>query len=232
MKIITLVVIILLACNCHAKNKIVLAAEDSWPPFSRSDGEGISQQTILQAYQLVGVEVEFVVVPYARALHMAKMGEADGAFNVTKQQSTIAQFSFGEEPLLQAKASFYYPSTSHLDFTSINEAPDSLVIALILGYEYGESYEMNRSRFKEIRVSNQIQIINLMLKNRVDMAIMFDDVAEFYLSKMQVPTTILKKGQVNHISDIYVAFNNKPEIQPLIDKLDLGLRLMRSVEQP
>ena len=101
-------------------------------------------------------------------------------------------FRFGAEPLLQAKASFYYPSTSPLNFTSISEAPDNLVIALILGYEYGQPYEFNRKRFKEIRVSNQRQIINLLLKHRVDAAIMFDDVAEYYFGQMHIPSIAIK----------------------------------------
>ena len=220
-----------LATNCFANDRLLLAAEDSWPPFSRSDGEGISQQIIKAACASVGIQVEFVVVPYARALHMVKTREVDGAFNVTKQQSTLAEFSFGEEPLLRAPASFYYPSRSSLDFKSISEVPDHTVIALILGYEYGEVYESNRQRFREIRVSNQTQVINLLLRNRVDMAIMFDDVAAYYLTQMQLATDGIKKGHLNHISDIYVAFNRSAELLPLIEKLDNGLKLNRENTQ-
>ena len=163
---------------------------------------------------------------------MVKTKEVDGAFNVTKQQSTLAEFSFGEEPLLQVSASFYYPSHSQSDFKSIADVPDNTVIALILGYEYGELYEKNRQRFREIRVSNQTQVINLLLRNRVDMAILFDDVAAYYLTQMQLAKDSIKKGHLNHISDIYVAFNRSAELLPLIEKLDNGLKLNREKTQP
>ena len=227
MKILALLLSACFTLDCFANQTLLLAAEDSWPPFSRSDGEGISQQIIRKACASVGIDVEFIVVPYARALHMVKTNEVDGAFNVTKQHSTLAEFKFGQEPLLQAPASFYYPSHSPLDFKSIVDVPDNTVIALILGYEYGELYEQNRQRFKEIRVSNQTQVINLLLRNRVDMAIMFDDVADYYLSQMQLATSSIKKGHLNHISDIYIAFNQSADLQTVIEKLDKGLRLNR-----
>lgn len=232
MKILLILLIACLTVKSFADEKLLLAAEDSWPPFSRSDGEGISQQIIKKACATAGINVEFIVVPYARALQMVKANEVDGAFNVTKQQSTLSEFKFGQEPLLQAPASFYYPSHSQLNFKSISDVPNNTVIALILGYEYGELYEANRQRFKEIRVSNQTQIINLLLRNRVDMAIMFDDVAEYYLSQMQLANDSIKKGNLNHVSDIYVAFNRSPELQSVIDKLDTGLRLNREKIQP
>ncbi|WP_340678573.1 hypothetical protein [Paraglaciecola sp.] len=59
---------------------------------------------------------------------------------------------------------------------------------------------------------------------------MFDDVAEYYFRKMQTSPSFIKKGNTTPISDIYVAFHNEPEIQHLIDKLDQGLRLIRSEE--
>ena len=90
-----------------AQYRIKLAAENSWPPFSNETGEGISKDIIQRAFYHVGVEVEFIVVPYARALRMAQLGKVDGAFNVTKQKSTTDKFAFGKVPILQVKASFF-----------------------------------------------------------------------------------------------------------------------------
>jgi polar amino acid transport system substrate-binding protein len=67
--------------NCTAFESIKLAAENSWPPYSDKNGSGISKEIIQAAYNSVNVTVEFIVVPYARALKMAKLGQVDGAFN-------------------------------------------------------------------------------------------------------------------------------------------------------
>lgn len=208
---------------------LVFAAEDSWPPFAKPDGTGLSRDIIVAALALVNTKAEFLIVPYARALKMAEQGLVDGAFNVTRQQSTTDLFEFGQEPLFQAPASFYYKAGSPLDFKSIADVPKNTVIALIIGYEYGNEYEQHRYRFNEVRVSQQRQIINLLNEGRVDVAIMFDQVAQYTLAEMGLPPDTLTKGQVNHVSDIFVAFSKQaPDIEEKISLLDEGLRALRA----
>jgi polar amino acid transport system substrate-binding protein len=88
--------------------KITLAAEDSWPPFADEVGNGISHNLIRQAFKQVDVDVSTIVVPYTRGLIMTERGSVDGVFNVTKEQSTINRFIFGNEPLFTVTASFFF----------------------------------------------------------------------------------------------------------------------------
>ena len=154
---------------------------------------------------------------------MAQSGKVDGVFNVTKQNSTIDKFAFGKVPILQVKASFYYNKGSTLSFNTVDDIPTDTSIALVFDYEYGESYEKNRSRFNEARVSSQKQIIQLLQLKRVDMAIMFDDVAKHYLSALKLRTDQIKQSKTSHTSDIYVAFNKRKELKKIISLLDDGL---------
>lgn len=206
-----------------AGESILLAVENSWPPYADKNGNGISKDIIKAAYNSVGVEVEFIAVPYARALKMAELGQVDGAFNVTKQLSTMEKFNFGHSPILQASASFYYHKESPLNFSSSNDIPTGSSIGLIIGYEYGDLYEKNKSRFTEFRVTNQVQLIELIRNNRIDLAIMFDEVAKFKLKEMALEQTVIKKGLVNHISDIYVAFSKVKDTKNAVKLLDAGL---------
>lgn len=227
-KLIFIIIFAGISFTSYSASKVTLAVENSWPPYSDNQGNGLSKNIIKKAYQAVNVDVNFIVVPYARALHMVKIGSVDGAFNVTKQANTERIFSFGEESLLQAKASFYYHKNSTLDFSSAKSIPDNTIIALILGYEYGDTFQNNKHRFKEVRVVTQEQIINLIRKKRVDMAIMFDEVAKDTMTKMGLAHSAIKQGQINHQSDIYVAFNKKAETTKVIKLLDEGLRIIKS----
>ncbi|PKG80789.1 ABC transporter substrate-binding protein [Colwellia sp. 75C3] len=225
-----LVIILMLVCtsfNSASHSKVTLAVENSWPPYSDSQGNGLSKEIIKKAYHAVNVEVEFIVVPYARALHMVKIGSADGAFNVTKQANTEGDFNFGEESLFQTKASFYYHEDSTLDFSSATTIPEGTTIALILGYEYGDTYHKNSHRFKEVRVGSQQQIIQLLNKKRVDMAIIFNEVAKDTMTSMGLKHSSIKQGQVNHQSDIYVAFSKKIDTKEMMWLLDEGLRRIK-----
>ncbi|WP_189378109.1 substrate-binding periplasmic protein [Thalassotalea profundi] len=217
--------------TCFSSESIKLAVENSWPPYSDINGNGISKDIIQKAFASVNINVEFIVVPYKRALFLAEVGEVVGAFNVTKQESTTKVFSFGEEAILQAEASFYYENSNKLNVKSANEIPTGASIALIIGYEYGNDYEKNKHRFNEIRVSNQKQIIQLIRNKRVDLAIMFDEVAKYTLREMGLERNDIKQGGINHKSDIYVAFNKNQETTPLIKLLDQGLRNIKAAEK-
>lgn len=207
----------------YSSEFVTLAVEDSWPPYSDSNGNGISKDIIQKALDSVLIQVEFITVPYARALRMVESGEVDGAFNVTKQKNTSAMFKFGKEPILSASASFYFPRDTKLSFSSIESAPDQMKIGLIIDYEYGDQYELHKARFHEVRVANQTQIIQMLENRRVDVAIMFDEVAKYTLSKMKLKDGSIVKGNINHVSDVFVAFNKKNTPQMIIKKLDIGL---------
>jgi polar amino acid transport system substrate-binding protein len=133
----------------------------------------------------------------------------DRSFNVTKQEDTQKRFQFGEEKLLSATASYFYPKHAVLGINSPSEIPKRTTIALIIGYEYGNEYELIRQNVVEVRVSTQKQIIGLLNRNLVDIAIMFDEVAKYNLKMMGLQSDEIAKGQVNHVSDIYVAFSRK-----------------------
>jgi len=224
--------IILAACSLqiNAQTIIVLAVEDSWVPYSDRRGNGISKKLVTQAFQAVNRQVEYKVFPYARALRKAEQGVVDGVFNVTKQENTMNTFHFGQEPLLQADTYFYYPPGSKLDYQSSREIPENTKIAVIIGYEYGDEYESNKHRILENRVSKQKQIIHLLRSKRVDMAIMFEKVAEYNLLELGFLPSAIKKGHLNNTSQIYVAFNKKRvDLSVLLDR---GLRKIRRCQLP
>jgi len=153
----------------------------------------------------------------------------DGGYNVTRQENTEKDFIFGQEPLLRAKAYWYVPANSTLEFKSIDKVPDLLRIGGIIDYEYGDAYERQRNRFKEIRVPRQSQLIKMLKTGRIDAAIMFEEEANQALREMNLPGDAVRKIMFNHTSDIYVAFSRKKETsQKNAEILDKGLRLLRA----
>jgi len=226
-----LIIIILFSCQpCFAIESVTLAAENSWPPYSDINGDGISKTIIQTAYQAVNVNVEFITVPYARALKMTRLGQVDGVFNVTKQKSTVKDFNFGHLPILQATASFYYHQDSLLNFTSVSEIPKQTSVGVIIGYEYGDDYYMHKSRFREVKVTNQSQLIGLLIHKRIDMAIMFDEVAKYKLDEMRLEPNAIQKGAINHKSDIYVAFSKLKGTSKAMVLLDDGLMKIKQMK--
>jgi len=132
-------------------------------------------------------------------------------------------FNFGNVPILQASASFYYHNDSSLNFTSVKDIPKGTSIGVIIGYEYGDNYDIYKSRFREVKVASQSQLIGLLRNKRIDMAIMFDEVVKSKLNEMGLQFNDIKKGTINHTSDIYVAFSKSKNTIKAMNLLEKGL---------
>lgn len=214
----------LAAPNPSIHNHIALGAENSWPPYSDENGQGISTNLIKAAFAKVGLTPSFKVLPYARVLHDLKSGKIDGGYNVARQSTTADKYVFGKEPLLLAQTYWYFIPGKHAQVKSIADAPDQFKIGIILDYEYGETYEEQRSRFKEIRLSKQAQIIRMLQQGRLDAGMMSEREAEFALKEMQLPNTALEKRFLNHVDEIYLVFSLKHERSIwLAEQFDKGL---------
>ncbi len=210
------------------RSPVVLGVEDSWPPFALDDGTGISVEIVAAAFGAMGRRVEFRVLPYARVLRGIESGELHGGFNVTRQQSTEERFVFGESPILVVHGSFYFSPRNEAAIRDAGDIPNGSRVGLIVDYEYGDQYEAHRGRFREYRLSSQAQIVKMLLARRLDVAIMFDDVANYTMSEMGVANEAVRKGARNHTSRIFVAFNkSRVESIELASELDNGLEKIR-----
>ncbi len=210
--------------------RIHLGAEDSWPPYSDSQGHGISTNLIKAAFAKSGLTPTFHVLPYARVLHDLKSGKIDGGYNITLQSTTQDKYIFGQVPLLRVEAYWFFLPEMHPTIKSINDIPDKFRVGIIRDYEYGDIYENHRHRFNEIQVTQQSQIIRMLKQGRIDAAVMFDREAEFALQKMKLNASIFDKRFLNHRGDVYLAFSHKsPRAHWLAEQLDQGLLMMKEV---
>ncbi|QYJ87966.1 transporter substrate-binding domain-containing protein [Shewanella mesophila] len=204
---------------------IKVAAEDNWAPFADHNGKGLSHDLINQAFSLMNISVDTIVVPYARGLVMADRGLVDAVFNLHKELSTEDRFIFGSEPLFSTTASFYqndaYPITAHTKWN----IPKNTTVGIIEGYEYGDELA-NLTHLKLVKVKNHSQLINLLLLNRLDAVIMYDQVAKQYLAEMGV-SDVISKSVHNHTGELYLAFSKRsPYAKQFADMLDQGLKAL------
>lgn len=197
------------ACPSYGQIQILLGAEDSWPPYSDKNGYGISTNIIKAAFGKVGITPKIQVRNYARVLQDVKAGLLDAGYNVTRQRNTEEEFIFGHEPILQAKAYWYFPATSKILFNTVDKLPNGFRVGCIIDYEYGDIYEQERHRFKEVKVPHQTQLVRMLQQGRIDAALMFEKEANQTLKEMGLSETTIQKGMFNHTSDIYLAFSRK-----------------------
>ncbi|EQC47430.1 ABC transporter substrate-binding protein [Bacteriovorax sp. Seq25_V] len=212
---------------CVEASDLKLGVEDSWPPYADANGEGISKELVLAAYKSVGLIPDIKVYPYSRVLNLVENGELIGGFNVTRQDSTMAKFLFGEQYLFKAPASIYYNKAQ--SFSSLKDIPDGFNLGVIRGYEYGDEFEKEKGRFKVVHVNTQEQLLNMLARKRLQGVILFELVKDYTVNFYNIKSVKFFKGFHNQTSFIYVAFSKKnPKASFYAKKLDEGLKNIRS----
>ncbi|WP_372873247.1 substrate-binding periplasmic protein [Shewanella sp.] len=207
-------------------SKIRLAAEDSWPPFADSSGHGLSHRLVKLAYATESIEVESVVVPYNRGLHLTEQSKVNAVFNVAKQQSTEGRFLFGNEPLFIASASFYQLTKREPIAADKWSLPPGIRVGIMRGYEYGDEFDALPNIVLWV-ADNQYQLLNLLLTHKLDAVVMYDKVAAEFLASTGVASEVYPVFN-NHTSELYLAFDkNSASSIPLAAALDRGLRRLK-----
>ena len=206
---------------------ITIGAEDSWPPFARADGTGLTNQIVREAFATQGINVEYRVAPYARLLADVESGKLLALFNVTKEPSTANRYLFGEHKLFTATTAYFHHRDRPLEATNFLEVRNGESIGMILGYEYGPHILANKS-ITPVRVKQQTNLVKMLLNKRVDAVIMFDAIAQEVLQDFDRRDEIERAFDGQH-SDIYVAFSKSfPRSAHYVDALDRGLEQLRS----
>ena len=129
-----------------AQPTVEIYVENAADPFSRPDGTGYANDVVREAFQSVGVQVKFNVVPYARCKYMALKGEALACVSMSWDPSFEGRIKFADTPLIMVTP-VYYENTAHpLTARSEAELGKGIVVGTIRGYEYPETAMKAKAR--------------------------------------------------------------------------------------
>lgn len=204
----TTFVLLCLSFHCGAnQTEITIAVEDSAPPYSNKLGQGYSFNLLKAIFKDSPYTIKTMSVPYARALQMLESGHVIGALHVTKDANSARKFVFGEEPFITLDAYLYYANDSTQNFNSISEIPVTTQVGVTIDFEYGAEFEAHKRRLNVIQVSDQKQLIGMLKRGRIDVAIMYDDIANYKLAELKLPISSVKRGVLVSSSEAYLALD-------------------------
>lgn len=155
MKKRTWVLVLLMAAVAVQAQTVKIAAEDDWYPFGGVVGGKLSGTTppiIEAAFKAVGIKVEFVVVPYARAMAMADSGEVVGAFHTAIVDDLVERYHWHTTPLFRAKIAIWgRAESSERDSVRTLEGK---TVGTTNGYTYTDTFDNNTKIKKEVAQSD------------------------------------------------------------------------------
>ncbi|WLQ16284.1 transporter substrate-binding domain-containing protein [Hahella aquimaris] len=127
---------IMAAPHVRAEGKVWLSIGE-FPPFfsSKLSHYGVFPHIVEEAFAAENIQVEYVFLPWNRALRMAAEGDYDGTPGWVYSKERAQQFSYSDPVLIETKV-FFHLKTLDFDWSNIEDVKP-YKIGLTLGYFYG-----------------------------------------------------------------------------------------------
>lgn len=218
------IALVFLAGSLAHAETVRIVAEDDWYPYSGlKDGrlEGIAVDITREAFKAEGVDVEFDVMNYDRGMLLTKDGKAIGCFDAPRTQEIEDVYFWHNEPLFVGRSFFYATSDYSGTIDSVNDI-GARKLGLTQGYGYGNAIDMNDDLNKEYSKTDEI-ILKKLIAQRLDFIVLYDRVAEYLISKLNVRGKVKPVGS-SESTGLYIAFSkNHPDGKKFCDIFSSGL---------
>ncbi|RVU34585.1 transporter substrate-binding domain-containing protein [Hwanghaeella grinnelliae] len=216
--------------RCSPDEKVVLAAEDSFFPYTGVYEEqlrGFSLDIVSAAFEAVGCALDLVQMPYSRCLREVQAGRIDGCFNTTDSEENLQRYLFHKMPLFRGRVLVYGPPSFQEVFTK--QQFETATFSVVRGYTYTDVFDGN-PRIRKIEVDTDLQTLALVSRGRANFAVVYEKVAQFHIGnnaeKMSpVPRPVAELANF----DLFVSFSRADNARSvwLAQALDVGLSRIR-----
>ncbi len=235
MKTLYLILIVLLIAvtQCHAQDKVIVAASDSWPPFvdPSHPNDGLSLEIIRAAYATQGYEVKMQYVPWARAMDGVKKGKKyDIIPNTWMTEERKEYLAFSDE-YASNEIKFIKRKDDPFEFNGM-ESLKGKKIGTVRGYGYDNQF-MTAPHFIREEANDLITNIKKLTHSskRVDLTLEDEIVARVSIGNKNPELLYKIEFTKNAITTngLYVTsgFQN-PRHKELINAFNTGLEIIKS----
>lgn len=210
---------------------VVIAAEDDWAPYSSaragsSEPQGFAVDIVREAFATQGLQVKFVVVPFARCMHMAQTGQATGCFNATIVDDNRETFIWHPTPMFHEELAIFARSGHARRQLTLADL-EGHSVGYTLGYTYPSAFQHN-TRIRKVSAKSDGVLLDMVRAGRVEYVLV--NAAPAYLRIAGQPALRGRLEKVGTVSTdgFWVAFTRaKPEGEPMAAAFERGLAALK-----
>jgi len=160
--------------TARAAEPIVLAGEDDWAPYSAAEPgqppdqppKGFSAELIRAALATQGITPQFITVPFARCMLLARSREVAGCFNATITDDNRDGYLWHEPPMFEEELSIFGPTGETGQELRIADLRGKRV-AITNGYTYPSEF-MRDARIQKFTATSDANLLRMLVNGRVD----------------------------------------------------------------
>lgn len=220
-----------LACAL-ARETVIIAAEDDWPPYSsinadRTGPEGLTPDLVRAAFDTQGIDVSFLTVPFARCLRYTETGRTVGCFNATIVADNRDTYYWHPTPMFNEELAIFARSDVRGDKLTLKDL-EGETVSITIGYTYPTDL-MSNPRIIKFPVNSDQQQLRMVATGRVRFAVV--NTMPGYLRINADPSMQGKIRRVGRISvdGFWIAFSRQhPDGKRMAERFEAGLQQLKA----
>ncbi|WP_394699793.1 substrate-binding periplasmic protein [uncultured Pseudodesulfovibrio sp.] len=219
-------------CRAQALPDSILLTSGEWPPFYSASlpGGGFGNRVISESFALAGISVDFMFLPWRRAMSMADNGPPAGSAGWLPLEGRDRRFLFSD-PVFSSDRVFFYRRDTSFTWQTLNDIRD-LRVGITLGSAEEFPFEdaMAGGKGKLDMAVSYVAGMKMLIEGRVDVYACNKSVGLFVLARRidsgadriaYDPRPIFT--ETNHL----ILSRRLPYAQELMDRFNAGLRKLR-----
>lgn len=167
----TLMTSTLFLLSASVYSDTVVIATNNWTPYNTSEGEGLVDQVVKEAFALVGHDVDYVIQPWLRAYESVKQGRADMTYPWSFTEDRAAEITFNESPLIVNRSIFYHQADKPFSWNSFDDLKQYSIGAMI---GHIDTTLLEKNGVQVIPVKEELQNLRKLIAGRIDAFAMND----------------------------------------------------------
>lgn len=194
------IVLSMLLGQAHAE-RILIAAEDDWAPYSAkqtgsAEPTGFTPALVREIFARRDIAVDFITVPFSRCLHYAETGTAVACFNVTITDDNRNTFYWHPTPMFHeglaifALRGRFQPELSGKDLHGRR-------VGITNAYTYPSDF-MQNPKIERAVVRSDGNLLNMLIKGRVDFIILNSLPGQLRILEAKLGAQIERVGMISN----------------------------------
>lgn len=208
---------------------------DDWGPneFMGIDGKptGFHIDLIQMAAEQLGVEIEFISMPWKRALKTIEKGEVDAiSYTIFSKDRTNYLIYEDGNAISIGSTRFAFLKGKNFHYDGTIESVKDRKIGVIRGYSYGKKFDRNKLT-NLVNVNSEEQLLLMLLEKRVDLILVNIDHLKYKYSHLPEFADVASMDIASDSYDIFLAFSKKRGHEKLAKRFAEIIPKIRSSEK-
>ena len=226
--------LIFLVSNVTQANETVRITNGDGPPYLSKTlkHHGVASHIIVESFKSQKINVEWGFFPWKRAFKNAQNGTWDGSAIWSKNEPRLKSFYFSE-PVIEAKGVIFHRKGMPFSWKDYDDL-SKYTIGAATGYFYGDDFKKaeDDGLIKIYRVTKDVTNFKKLLKNRIDLVFVEEDVGLEILKTQFSPEQVAKitnSPNAYRSTTYHLILNKKtPSNENTIKAFNAGLRGLKN----